>query len=166
MASAAVGRLGTWGVHLRYPFPLARCIWLTIRRPFTNREWDGAKIAQACPNISQFQKRQSAYFRSLKLWIAGSGFLWSLWSDGYSSLTDFCPTEYFTNLEPQNPPSDVFKLLFRRIPFPPNWWAWRGPRECASWGADLDLRARIVGKENERDGEHQNSEAEAYRTVR
>ena len=33
VVSAAAGSLGTWGVHLRYPFPLARCIWFTIRRP-------------------------------------------------------------------------------------------------------------------------------------
>ncbi len=30
VVSAAAGRLGTWGVHLSHPFPLARSIWLTI----------------------------------------------------------------------------------------------------------------------------------------
>ena len=30
VVSAAVGRLGTWGVHLRYAFPLARSIRFTI----------------------------------------------------------------------------------------------------------------------------------------
>ena len=32
VASAAVGRLGTWGVHFKYPVPLGRwMIWFTIR---------------------------------------------------------------------------------------------------------------------------------------
>ena len=38
VVSAAVGRLGTWGVHLRYPFPLTRCIWFTIRATFKKKK--------------------------------------------------------------------------------------------------------------------------------
>ena len=38
VVSAAVGRLGKWGVNLRYPFPLASCIWFTTRRPFKTVE--------------------------------------------------------------------------------------------------------------------------------
>ena len=55
MVSAAVGRLGTWGVHLRYPFPLARCIWFTIRATFKRKKEERSKPRNS--SIERFRER-------------------------------------------------------------------------------------------------------------
>ena len=59
VVGAAVGRLGPWGVHLRYPFPSA--IWFTIRRPFRKRKRVITAGNRHAPNCVLYRKHTSFY---------------------------------------------------------------------------------------------------------